>query len=335
MNEVQRHRGPDDAGIYIDGRVGLGNRRLAIMDREYGHQPMSNEDGSVWITYNGEIFNYRELRSRLKSHGHRFKTNSDTEVILLAYEVFGEGCVKEFNGQFAFAIWDHPRKKLFLARDRMGIVPLHYTITDSQFIFASEAKAILEYLALDTPGTSRPDVNLEAVVEALLCGALLGDHTLFKGIQTLPPGHTLTLTAGPERSSRTDFSNLGFRLNKYWEIPLDIDTRLYGSTLGDLERYYAQNFLELLKDAVQLRLMGEVPLGILLSGGTDSSAIAKLATEKLTTKTQRHRESKINDSLCASAPLQLITPDLPVQTFTIDFPNPWKGEDHDATYARL
>jgi asparagine synthase (glutamine-hydrolysing) len=296
MNEIQRHRGPDDVGIYLNRQVGLGNRRLSIIDREHGRQPMSNEEGSVWITYNGEIFNYRQLRHLLKGRGYRFKTDSDTEVVLHAYEAFGEDCVTQFNGQFAFAIWDHPRKKLFLARDRMGIVPLHYTITDGQFIFASEAKAILEHPAIS------PDINLEAVAEVLLCSTLLEDHTLFKGIWTLPPGYTLTAMA---HTGRPGFH---YRLKKYWEIPFPEAIQPIPFIGEDTERYYGQCLMELLKEAIQLRLVGEVPLGVLLSGGTDSSTIATWASQLLPGS---------------------------LQTFTIDFPNPWKGEDHDATYARL
>jgi asparagine synthase (glutamine-hydrolysing) len=303
MNMIQQHRGPDDAGVCIRGRVGLGNRRLAIIDRKYGRQPMSNDEESVWITYNGEIFNYRELQGTLKSHGYSFKTDSDTEVILQAYEAFGEDCVQQLNGQFAFAIWDNVKKKLFLARDRMGIVPLHYTVTNNQFIFASEAKAILDYLTReaqslpDTISGINTGINPEVVAEVLLCGTPLEDHTLFNGIQTLPPGYTLTVT-----SSR-------YRLNKYWEIPLvPQEERSEKRTLENLESYYAESFLALLKDSTQLRLVGEVPLGILLSGGTDSSTITTWA-------------SRMTQS--------------PLQTFTIDFPDPWKGEDRDKTYARL
>ena len=285
MNEIQRHRGPDDAGLRADGPIGLGNRRLAIIDRARGHQPMGTEDGLVWITYNGEVFNFPELRRELEARGHAFRTSSDTEVVLASYVEFGERCVDRFNGQFAFAVWDGRRRSLFLARDRLGIHPLHYAVTDGAFLFASEAKAILEHPEI------RPSADPIAVAEALMCGTLFDGRTAFRGIRALEPGHTLTVDAE------------GTRTRRYWDIPLAPMDGADGAEEG-----YAACLLPMLEDALRMRLVGEVPWGVMLSGGTDSSTLSTLA-------------SRLSDE--------------PVKTFTIDFPNPWKGRDVDAHYAEL
>jgi asparagine synthase (glutamine-hydrolysing) len=285
MNEVQRHRGPDGAGIYVGERIGLANRRLAIIDRAHGQQPMTNADGSLWITYNGEVFNYQELRRGLERRGHRFRTASDTEVVLEAYAADGADCVSHLNGQFAFAIWDAPRARLFLARDRLGILPLHFAEHAGRFLFASEAKGILAHPAMAAAADG------ESVVQALLCSTLLDGRTVFRGIESLPPGFTLSVTdAGVER-------------RRYWSL-----SSLALSAEDAREDRAGERFWEILEDSVRLRLMSEVPFGVLLSGGTDSSTIAKLATRLL---------------------------GRPVRTFTIDYPNPWKGDDRDSWYAGL
>jgi asparagine synthase (glutamine-hydrolysing) len=283
MSAIQRHRGPDADGVYVDGRIGMANRRLAIIDRARGQQPMANADGSLWITYHGEVFNYRELRHTLERRGYPFRTASDTEVVLQAYAAYGPDCVSHLNGQFAFAIWDARQHQLFLARDRFGIAPLHFSRQDGCFLFASEAKGILAHPAV------RPTIDEASVVEALLCTTLLGGRTMFQGLESLPPGHSLLVTAD------------GMHVQRYWSWPQE-------AVQDALEPWYAERFWELLTDSVGLRLMSEVPLGVLLSGGTDSSTIAKLASTRLSQ---------------------------PLRTFTIDYSNSWKGGDRDSTYAAL
>jgi asparagine synthase (glutamine-hydrolysing) len=285
MNEIQHHRGPDAGAIHVEERIGLGNRRLAIVDRAGGHQPMSSPDGSAWITYNGEVFNHEELRRELAARGHVFRTESDTEVVLESYLAFGERCVDRFNGQFAFAVWDGRSETLFLARDRLGIAPLHYAVRDGVFVFASEAKAILAHPAFP------PASDRVAVVEALLCGTVFDGRTMFQDIRSLPAGHTLTATRD------------GIRERRYWDVPLATPEGADGS-----ESFYRERLMPLLEDAVRMRLMGEVPWGVMLSGGTDSTTLGLLASRLV---------------------------DEPVQTFTIDFPNQWKGQDVDAQYAGL
>ena len=283
MNEVLRYRGPDDGGVEVRGPVGLGNRRLAIVDRALGAQPMSNPEGTHCITYNGEVYNYRDLRAELEARGYVFRTRSDTEVVLRAYEAWGRDCVERFNGQFAFAVWDGPAGELFLARDHMGITPLHYAQADGQFLFASEAKALLAH-----PGVDRR-LDPVAVAEAFLCGTLFEGRTLFRGVRALEPGTRLTV------------SRRGVVTETYWDIPLSDPHRR-------TEAEYAERLLPLLEDALRLRLADEVPWGLMLSGGTDSSTLVDMAC-----------------GISAE----------PVQTFTIDFENPWKGKDTDLACARL
>ena len=205
MNAAQHYRGPDEGGTLVNPRIGFGNRRLAILDRAHGQQPMRNADGTVWITYNGEVFNYAALRAELQAQGYQFRTTGDTEVVLHAYEAYGERCVDRLNGQFAFGVWDERLSRLFLARDRLGIAPLHYALTNGRFVFASEAKAIFADPAFT------PAIDHEAIAESLLCGTLFGGRTLFRGVETLPPGHWMTVcppdarwrSTGTFRSSRT------------------------------------------------------------------------------------------------------------------------------------
>ena len=251
MVAMQHHRGPDDSGIYIDGTktVGLGHNRLSIIDLSpAGHQPMSNHDKSLCIVFNGEIYNYLELRAELGDYPYRSRT--DTEVILAAYERWGERCVEHFIGMFAFAIWDTRRQHLFCARDRLGIKPFHYTWHNGCFLFASEVKAIL--------AAGHPAVpNLSVWATYLTHGYYdHGPKTFFAGVHTLPPGHTLTLQDGRES------------LHCYWDLPSLADEPL---TLNDDDA--AAQLLDLLEDAVRLRLRSDVPLGVNLSGGLDSASL--------------------------------------------------------------
>src|SRR5215470_13268347 len=201
MRDVLRHRGPDGEGLWIDGPVGLGHRRLAIVDVAGGHQPMANEDETVWITFNGEIYNHAALRPGLEAKGHRYRTRSDTETILHLYEEEGERCVERLQGMFAFALWDRPRRRLLLARDRLGIKPLYYALRGRELLFASEIKAILA-------AGVRPSLREEALPELLASRFVAGEATLFRGVRQLPPGHTLCWSAGQPPQQR-----------RYWRLP--------------------------------------------------------------------------------------------------------------------
>lgn len=252
MIRMVKHRGPDDSGVYLDHHAGLAHARLSIIDPAGGHQPMPNEDRSLWITFNGEIFNYLELREELIRKGHRFATRSDTEVILHLYAEYGEECVQYFNGQWAFAIWDEKKQKLFLSRDRLGVRPLFYTVADRSFIFGSEIKSIFAH-----PAVSR-EIDLPALDQLFTFWTTLPPRTFFKGVQELPPGHSLTVEKGEIRS------------RSYWR--LDYTLCREPLSAGD----YADRLLELLVDATRLRLRSDVPVGAYLSGGLDSTAITSL-----------------------------------------------------------
>jgi asparagine synthase (glutamine-hydrolysing) len=251
MRDVLRHRGPDGAGLWIDGSVGFGHRRLSIVDLAGGHQPMANEDESVWITYNGEIYNHAALRPVLEAAGHMYRTRSDTETILHLYEEEGERCVEKLQGMFAFAIWDKKQRRLLLARDRLGIKPLYYAITDKEIVFASEIKAIL------AAGALRPEFNEAVLPEFLANRFVAGDETFFRGVYKLMPGRTLSWSA-----------ETGAQLRRYWELPSP-DER---SEISIQEA--ADDVRERLAVVVRSHLMSDVPLGLFLSGGLDSSAIA-------------------------------------------------------------
>ena len=253
MRDVIRHRGPDDAGITIMGNVGLGHRRLSIIDIAGGSQPMMNRDGTTCIIYNGEIYNFRELRAKLAALGRAFVSQSDTEVILHAYEVYGEDCVQYLQGMFAFAIWDARRGKLFLARDRLGIKPLYYAINEDELLFASEIKAILAADGI------RPQLNRAILPEYLATRFVSGSETFFTGVRKLLPGHTLRWT-----------KEGGFKVHRYWHLPSDLD---YDG--GSLQEYASEVRMGL-EQAVESHLMSDVPLGLFLSGGIDSSGIAAL-----------------------------------------------------------
>jgi len=250
-----RHRGPDGAGVYTDREAGLAHARLSIIDIAGGSQPMHTADKSIWITFNGEIFNYIELRDELIEKGHRFSTRSDTEVILHLYQEEGEKCVERFNGQWAFAIWDSPRRKLFLSRDRIGIRPLFYTRTADAFLFASEIKALLACPSV------QPQLDLEALDQIFTFWVTLPPRTAFRNIEQLPPGHSLVLEEGR------------VRVYDYWRLKLEPVAN------GSSERKLTDELLALLMDATRIRLRSDVPVGAYLSGGLDSTFITALAKQ--------------------------------------------------------
>ena len=251
-----RHRGPDDEGFLAEPGAGLAFRRLSIVDVHTGHQPLSNEDGTVWIAYNGEIYNHASLRRELEAHGHRYRTQSDTETIVHAYEQWGEDCVRRFDGMFAFAIWDRPRRRLFVARDRVGIKPLYWTRTGGGWAFASEIKALLAF-----PGVARR-ARAESVVEHLTLRYCASPGTLFEGIHKLPPGHSLAIENGRDT------------LRRWWRP--EFEPRLDPSDDDALAEVESR-----LEASVRSHLMSEVPLGALLSGGVDSSLVVALMSRIL------------------------------------------------------
>jgi asparagine synthase (glutamine-hydrolysing) len=255
MRDVIAHRGPDDAGVFIDAqtaRIGLGHRRLSIVDVRSGHQPMTNEDGTLRIVYNGEVYNHADFRSSLEARGHVYQTQCDTETILHLYEEHGEKCVDYLRGMFAFAIWDRPRRQLFIARDRLGVKPLYYAQShDGSLYFASEIKALLE------TGAIKPRLNYQVLPDYLANHAPSGEATLFSGINRLLPGHTLVWRDGL------------IKIERYWDISFQRDE---SDARSDAD--YVAEWSELFRESVRLRLMSDVPLGMFLSGGIDSSAIA-------------------------------------------------------------
>ena len=254
MADAMPHRGPDDDGYYVSGQVGLGFRRLSIIDLSGGHQPLSNEDGTLWIVFNGEIYNYQELRDYLLTKGHVFKTKSDTEVIVHLYEELGEICVERLRGMFAFAIWDDRWKCLFVARDRVGIKPLYYSMSNTSFVFASEIKAILADRAV------RAEVRPAIIDRFLTFDYLPGEETLFRNIYKLPPGFSMTVRNG--KSQKRQYWDLRFR-------PSSITFRQAQSQLNDI-----------LEESVRLHMISDVPVGFLLSGGLDSTAMLGFAVGK-------------------------------------------------------
>jgi len=253
MNDVIRHRGPDDEGVYVDGSVGLASRRLAIIDLSpAGHQPMANEDGTLLVVHNGEIYNFLELVPVLEARGHRFHSKTDTEVVLHAYEEWGPACLDRFNGMFAFAVWDARHRQLFVARDRFGVKPLYYALADDRFLFGSEIKSLL------AAGHPR-SVSHDALNEYFTFQNLLSDRTLFDGIRLLPAGHSLTVGEGV------------VRLERYWDLSFEPDedadeVEWTGRVRAAFER------------VVTRQLISDVPVGSYLSGGMDSGSIAAVAS---------------------------------------------------------
>jgi asparagine synthase (glutamine-hydrolysing) len=258
MCGVIAHRGPDDEGHYVARDAVIGMRRLSIIDIATGRQPLSNENGQIWIVFNGEIYNYRELREELIARGHQFRTKTDTETIVHLYEEEGERCVEKLRGMFAFAIWDSRDRALLLARDRVGKKPLHYTLAGDTLVFGSEIKSLLQY------SKTRREVNLEAISDYLSYGYIPDPATAFNDIYKLPPGHTLTFKDGRIRTRR------------YWDFDYSSD---YGPERD--ESYYIERLRELLAESVRVRLESEVPLGAFLSGGIDSSTVVALMTREM------------------------------------------------------
>jgi asparagine synthase (glutamine-hydrolysing) len=282
MIETIRHRGPDDEGMYVSGPVGLGHRRLSIIDLNTGQQPISNEDGTVWVVFNGEIYNYKELTAFLVSKGHQFRTATDTEVLVHLYEEFGEDMLPKLRGMFGFAIWDEKTKTLLVARDRVGIKPIYYQWNNEVLVFASEVKAILA------------DPSISAELDPAALGTFLtyfyplGEHTIFKAINKLSPGHYLTVKNGK------------LKVAQYWDL------RFSGSNgEANLDESLGQ-LKVLLRETVRDHMISDVPVGVLLSGGVDSTAMLSFAVEKA---------------------------DKPVSTFTIGFEG--KRCTDERPYARL
>ena len=259
MNQAIEHRGPDEDGFYFSDGVGLAMRRLAIIDLKSGQQPIHNADRTAWIVYNGEIYNYRELRRDLEKRGHRFYTDSDTEAIVHAYDEYGTDCPKYLRGMFALAIWDTRTKSLFLARDRVGKKPLLYAQVNGQLVFGSEFMALLQH-----PDISR-DVNYEAIHHYLSYICVPAPLTAFRAISKLQPGHSLL------------WKNGEIKLERYWQID-------FSHKISISEEEAGERVVDLLREAVRIRLMSEVPLGAFLSGGIDSSAVVALMAQESSEK---------------------------------------------------
>jgi asparagine synthase (glutamine-hydrolysing) len=261
MCGVIEHRGPDDEGLHLAHGIAFGMRRLSIIDVAAGHQPISNEDGSVWVVFNGEIYNYRELRELLQARGHKLRTHSDTETIVHLYEDEGEACVERLRGMFAFAVWDQRNQRLLLARDRVGKKPLHYTRAGDSLVFGSEIKSLLQH-----PDVQR-QVNPQAISDFLTFGYVPDPATAFQNIYKLPPGHTLT------------FKNGHITMRRYWDFsyPGQHVDRQANLTDGEC----VVRLRELIAESVRVRLESEVPLGAFLSGGVDSSAVVAMMAREM------------------------------------------------------
>jgi asparagine synthase (glutamine-hydrolysing) len=255
MADAVRHRGPDDDGFYLNGPVGLGMRRLSIIDRAGGAQPIHNRDKTAWIVFNGEIYNYLELRAQLEDLGHTFYTNSDTEAIIHAYDQYGADCPKHLRGMFAFAIWDERTQELFLARDRVGKKPVLYAQVNGQLVFGSEFSALLQH-----PDIGK-DIDFEALNHYLSFMCVPAPLTAYREIRKLEPGHSLRYRKGE------------IRIERYWQPD-------FSRKLDISEQEAGEEAIKILRDAVKVRLMSEVPLGAFLSGGVDSSAVVALMSEE-------------------------------------------------------
>lgn len=256
MNETLRHRGPDDEGIYVGPGIGLGHRRLSIIDLGGGHQPIANEDGTVWVLLNGEIYNYPELRTELLARGHRFATRSDTEAIVHLYEEYGDGCFARLRGMFSIALWDEKRRRLLLARDRVGKKPLFYAADNKRILFGSELKALL---AADLPNR---ELDLHAIADYFSFGYIPAPKTIYRAVRKVRPGHYLSV------------SSSGVQEVQYWDI-----------SFADLEQRTEAEWCEVLRDqvceATRVRLMSDVPLGAFLSGGVDSSSVVAMMSRTM------------------------------------------------------
>ena len=283
MNESQHHRGPDGGGLHVEPGVGLGHRRLSIIDVATGQQPLYNEDGSVVVVYNGEIYNYQSLMPELVALGHVFRTKSDTEVIVHAWEAWGERCVERFRGMFAFALWDRNRETLFLARDRLGVKPLHYALLpDGTLLFGSELKSLLVHGGLDRT------IDPCAIEEYFALGYVAEPRTVFAAARKLPPAHTLVLRRGAPPVEPV----------RYWDPRFTLDRVL-------TPREAQEELLAKLDESVRLRLISEVPLGAFLSGGVDSSAVvasmARVSAEPVNTCSIAFADPAFDESRYAAA----------------------------------
>ena len=260
MTNLISHRGPDGHGYYFDKGVGFGHRRLSIIDIEGGHQPMSDIEKSIWITYNGEIYNFIDLKNQLIQKGYEFRTNCDTEVIIYAYKEWGEDVFSHLNGMFALAIWDSNNKKLVLARDRRGVKPLYWSMIGSKLIFSSEVKSIIS-----NPGFKKV-ANIDAISSYLTFRQAIGDLTFFKGVEKLLPGHYLV------------YRNGDLKVNKYYDLPINNNKEDLGF------KYYMEGVHEKLEYSVKQRMMSDVPLGAYLSGGLDSSLLVAIMSNYSSSK---------------------------------------------------
>ena len=272
MTTALAHRGPDEYGYHVDHRAALGHRRLSIIDLKTGQQPLYNEDGSVCVVFNGEIYNFQDVRRRLIAAGHVFRTNSDTETIVHAYEAWGERCVEHFRGMFAFAIRDIRNDRLFLARDRFGKKPLFYAQFDGKFVFASEIKAILADPAF------RRELDDEALAAYFMFSYVPAPLTIFRGIRKLLPGNVMTVEGGCLRDT------------KYWDVTY-APNRIWSESSFIIE------FRHRIADAVSMRLISEVPLGAFLSGGVDSSAVVAFMAARARNRSTRSPSDSLADPL--------------------------------------
>jgi asparagine synthase (glutamine-hydrolysing) len=278
MNQVQFHRGPNEGGLHVEPGLGFAHRRLSIIDLSSGQQPLFNRDGSVVVTYNGEIYNFMEIRAELEAMGHEFRTHCDTEVIVYAWEAWGEACVDHFRGMFAFAIWDRIQEILFLARDRLGVKPLYYAETaDGYFLFGSELKVLQQHPSLPRK------IEASAVEEYFAYGYVPDPKTIYSGVYKLPPGFRLTLRRGSRNYAPA----------QYWDVPFQVDESLDESSARE-------QFAQRLREAVDIRLVADVPLGAFLSGGVDSSAVvammAGLSKEPVNTCSISFGDPKFNEA---------------------------------------
>ena len=278
MNESQHHRGPNEGGLHTEPGVGFGHRRLSIIDLSSGQQPLFNRERNVVVTFNGEIFNFLEIRAELETLGYSFSTHCDTEVIVYAWEAWGERCVDRFRGMFAFAIWDRPKATLFLARDRLGVKPLYYAqLPDGWFIFGSELKALQQHPALPR------EIDPTAVEDYFAYGYVPDPKTIYRGVHKLEPGFRLTLRSGSSVC----------RPEQYWDVPFQVDSSIDEESAGE-------QLIARLREAVEVRMMADVPLGAFLSGGVDSSAVvalmAGLAKEPVNTCSISFGDPRFNES---------------------------------------
>ena len=287
MNASQFHRGPDEGGVHLEPGIGLAHRRLSIIDLSGGQQPLFNEDGSVVVVYNGEIYNFADLAKELASLGHRFRTHCDTEVIVHAWEEWGHGCVTRFRGMFAFALWDRNREVLFLARDRLGIKPLYYSLLpNGLLVFGSELKALKQNPALDRR------IDEHAIEEYFALGYIPEPRSIYRNTQKLRPGHTLQFRRGESLPAQ----------HQYWDIPFEL------AADGPALREAQTGLVERLREAVDIRLISEVPLGAFLSGGVDSSSVvammAQVSREPVNTCSIAFGEAEYNEADYAAAVAQ-------------------------------